>query len=105
METHSKVVDELVRRIVEEVHPLRIILFGSEVRGEVGPNSDIDLLAVMPQGVHRRRTAQLLYQNIAGVGVPFDILVATPEDLEKHKNKIGLIYRTILQEGREIYAA
>jgi predicted nucleotidyltransferase len=54
METHSKVVDELVRRIVEEVHPLRIILFGSAVRGKVGPNSDIDLLVVMPQGVHRR---------------------------------------------------
>jgi len=105
METHSKVVDELVRRIVEEVNPLRIILFGSAVRGEVGPNSDIDLLVVMPQGVHRRRTAQLLYQNITGLGVPFDILVATPEDLEKHKNNIGLIYRTILQEGREIYAA
>ena len=105
METRSKVVDELVRRIVEEVHPLRIILFGSAVTGKGGPDSDIDLLVVMPQGVHRRRIAQLLYQNITGLGVPFDILVATPEDLQKHKNKIGLIYRTILQEGREIYAA
>ncbi|MBC8230932.1 nucleotidyltransferase domain-containing protein, partial [bacterium] len=37
------------------------------------------------------------------LGVPFDILVATPEDLEKHRNNIGLIYRTVLQEGREIY--
>jgi predicted nucleotidyltransferase len=105
METRSNVVDELVRRVVEEVHPLRIILFGSAARGEMGPNSDIDLLVVMPQGIHRRRTAQLLYQKITGLGVPFDILVTTPEDLQKHKDKIGLIYRTILQEGREIYAA
>jgi hypothetical protein len=59
----------------------------------------------MPEGVHRRRTAQLLYQRVRGTGVPFDILVATPDDLRKHKDKIGLIYRTILQEGREVYAA
>lgn len=105
MEAHSKAVDELVRRIVEEVHPLRIILFGSAARREAEPRSDIDLLVVMPEGVHRRRTAQLLYQNVMGVGIPFDILVATSGDLEKHKDNIGLIYRTILQEGREVYAA
>jgi uncharacterized protein len=90
---------------VEEVLPLRVILFGSASRGEVGPNSDIDLPVVMPEGVHRRRTAQLLYQNIIGLGVPFDILVATPGDLQKHKDNIGLIYRTILQEGKKVYAS
>lgn len=105
MDTCSRKVDELVRRIVEEVHPLRIILFGSVAKGEGGLDSDIDLLVVMPEGVHRRRIAQLLYQNISGLGVPFDILVATPEDLKKHKDNIGLIYRSILQEGREVYAA
>jgi predicted nucleotidyltransferase len=105
MEIHSKIIDELVQRIVEEVHPLRIILFGSAATGEVGANSDIDLLVVMPEGVHRRRIAQLLYQKIIQLGVHFDILVATPADLQKHKDKIGLIYRTILQEGREVYAA
>jgi hypothetical protein len=56
-------------------------------------------------GVHCRRTAQLLYKQIKGLGVPFDILVTTPSGLEKHKDNIGLIYRTVLQEGREIYAA
>jgi uncharacterized protein len=105
METHSKTIDELIQRIVEEVHPLRIILFGSAARSEMGPNSDIDLLVVMPEGVHRRRIAQLLYQKIIGLGAPFEILVATPADLQKHKNNIGLIYRTILQEGKEVYAA
>ena len=105
MGTHSKIIDELVQRIVEEVHPLRIILFGSAASGGIGPNSDIDLLIVMPEGVHRRRVAQLLYQKITRLGVPFEILVATPNDLQKHKDNIGLIYRTILQEGREVYVA
>jgi uncharacterized protein len=42
---------------------------------------------------------------MGGLGVPFDILVATPEDLELHCNNPGLIYQTILREGMEVYAA
>lgn len=105
MQSEPEAIEQLVQRIVEIVHPLRIILFGSAARGEMAPDSDIDVLVVMPEGVHRRRTAQLLYRQIRGLGVPFDILVATPNDLEQHKDNIGLIYRTVLQEGREVYAA
>ncbi len=105
MQADSKIIDKLVQCIVEAVHPLRIILFGSAARGRIGPDGDIDVLVVMPRGVHRRQTAQLLYRQIGGLGVPFDILVATPDDLEKHKDNIGLIYRTVLREGMEIYAS
>ncbi len=105
MQSDPEVIEQLVRRIIEIVHPLRIILFGSAARGEMGSDSDIDVLVVMPEGVHRRRTAQLLYRQIRGLGVSFDILVATPDDLESHKDNIGLIYQSILREGREVYAA
>ena len=105
MLANSKVIESLVQSIVEAVHPLKIILFGSYARCETNPDSDIDVLVVMPEGVHCRRTAQLLYRQIRGLGVPFDILVATPGVLEKHKDNIGLIYRAVLQEGKEIYAA
>lgn len=98
-------IDRLVERIVQMVHPLRIILFGSAVKGDPKPDSDIDVLVVMPEGTHRRRTAQYLYQKITHLGVPFDLLVATPSDLEKYKNNIGLIYRTVLNEGEEVYVA
>jgi len=105
MQLASEVIESLVQSIVEAVHPLKIILFGSYARGETDPGSDIDVLVVMPEGVHRRRTAQLLYRRIKGLGVPFDILVATPGSLEKHKDNIGLIYRSVLREGKEIYAS
>ena len=72
----------------------------------MGPESDIDLLVVVPDGSHRRHTAQRLYAGIRHVGIPFDLLVATPSDLEKHtRTNVGLIYATILQEGIEVYAA
>jgi len=105
MLSNPKAIESIVQKIVEVVHPLRIILFGSYSRGKAEPESDIDVLVVMPEGVHCRRTAQLLYRQIRGLGVPFDILVTTPNALEKHKDNIGLIYRTVLKQGREIYAA
>jgi len=95
----------LVKRIIEETNPLRILIFGSAANEESVHSNDIDVLVVMPEGVHRRQTAQLLYKKIKGLGVPFDVLVATPSDLEKHKTNAGLIYKTILQEGKEVYAA
>ena len=98
-------VDHLVRQIVATVRPLRVVLFGSAARGEMRPESDLDLLVVMPDGTHRRRTAQQLYLTLDGWGQPFDIIVATPSDLEKHKDAVGLVYRDILHEGREVYAA
>ena len=59
MEGYENKVEELVRRIVEEVHPLRIILFGSAARSEIGPSSDLDVPVVMPEGTHRRRNLRI----------------------------------------------
>ncbi|MCY3763038.1 MAG: nucleotidyltransferase domain-containing protein, partial [Gemmatimonadetes bacterium] len=69
--TARTVIDKLVADVVKSVNPLQIILFGSAARGDAGEHSDIDLLVVMPEGVHRRRTAQKLYREITGLGVPF----------------------------------
>jgi uncharacterized protein len=95
----------LLEQVVQIAHPLKIILFGSAARGEAGPASDLDLLVVMPNGTHRRHAAQRLYGSIRNVSVPFDLLVATPSDLQKHQRNIGLVYSTILREGIEVYAA
>lgn len=104
MKPAPETVDRLVSEIVAAVHPLRIILFGSAARGEMGLESDIDVLVVMPNGTHRRKAAQTLYREVEGVRVPFDAVVATPEDLDRYKDSIGLIYRTVLEEGVVIYA-
>lgn len=64
MQPNPQLIEQLVRRIVEVAHPLRIILFGSAARGEMGPHSDLDVLVVMPDGTHRRRTAQEIYRII-----------------------------------------
>jgi predicted nucleotidyltransferase len=99
----ERVVQEIVRRIVAAVAPEKIILFGSAARGEMGPDSDVDLLVVKacdsPREMERR-----IYRELIGIGVPKDVLVVTPGHLEKHKDTIGYIYRPALREGRVIYA-
>lgn len=101
----EEVVERFVRDIIEAVHPLRIILFGSAVRGESHVESDLDLLVIVPDGTDRHQIARKLYRDIPRKGTSLDVLVATPSILERYKDNPGLIYRTILQEGREVYAA
>jgi predicted nucleotidyltransferase len=105
MQPTPEQLNELVQRIVTTVHPLRVILFGSAARGEMGLDSDLDVLVVMPDGTHRRHTAELLHQQFFGIPYGIDVVVATPADLDKYRHSVGLIYRTILEEGRELYAA
>ena len=103
MALDARHVQDLVNRITHTVHPLRIVLFGSAVHGKMGPDSDIDVMVVMPDGTHCLDTARYLYKQLLGFGLPVDIIVATPEVLERHKDNIGLIYRTVLAEGKEVY--
>jgi len=97
--------EDLVERIVTAAHPHRIILFGSAARGESGRHSDVDVLVVAPEGSHRRKTAQAIYRGLLGFGLPVDVVVATPSDLEKYRDSPALVYREALREGRELYAA
>ncbi len=105
MQVDDQALSERVARIVTAVHPLSIVLSGSAARGEATPESDLDLLVGMPRGTHRRHTAQHLYRTIRGTKVPYDLVVVTPSDLGTHKDNVGLIYRTILEEGRTVYDA
>jgi predicted nucleotidyltransferase len=97
--------DEVIRRVVEVARPDRIILFGSAARGQAGPDRDLDLLVIKRDVSHRGRLAQDIHLNFFGLGVAIDVIVATPEDVERFGHKIGSILRPALREGRVIYAA
>lgn len=98
-----KGLDEIIRRVVEVAQPEKIILFGSAARGEMGPNSDVDLL-VIKSGVHRRRLTQAIYVNLFGVGQAVDVVVVTPEDVERYKDSFALVIEPALREGKVVYA-
>ena len=99
----QKKIDEMVRRIVERFHPEQVILFGSYARGQAGPDSDVDLLVVMPVSGSKRKIAVEIDLAVAGMGLPKDIIVVTPEEMARTKNIIGTIVYPAVREGRVMY--
>jgi len=96
-------VDDVVARIVKVAQPEKIILFGSAVRGEAGPDSDLDFL-VVKSGAHRRRLAQAIYLSLFGAGQAVDVVVVTPEDVERYRDSQSLVIASALKEGKVVYA-
>jgi len=100
---NQKVLEEIIRRVVETAQPERIILFGSAARGEMGPNSDVDLLVIKRGRYHARRLAGDIYLNLHGVGQAVDVIVVTPEQVDQHRGTHWMVICPALREGREVY--
>jgi predicted nucleotidyltransferase len=95
--------EEITRRIRTAATPEKIILFGSHVRGEAGPDSDLDLLVVVSGVTHPRQESTHIRRALRGLLVPVDVIVATPEQMAQYRDTIGLIYGPALREGMVLY--
>lgn len=96
-------IEEMVRRIVERFHPEKIILFGSHARGAAGPDSDVDLLVVMPVSGSKREKQLEIRLTLEEFRVPKDVIVTTPEDLAWRQEIPGTIERPAVREGKVLY--
>jgi predicted nucleotidyltransferase len=104
--THALVrreIQQMVRRIVSRFHPERIILFGSHARGDAGPDSDVDLLVVMPFSGSKREKQLEIRLALRNIHVPKDIIVTTPDDFQWRKEIPGTIERPAAREGKVLY--
>ena len=95
---------EIVKRIVRDFHPEKVILFGSHARGRGGPDSDVDILVVMPVEGSKREKAVEIGVALHDIRIPKDIIVTTPEDFEWRRAIPGTIERPAEQEGEVLYA-
>jgi predicted nucleotidyltransferase len=96
-------ISEAVRRIVEGFHPERVILFGSQARGDAHPRSDIDLLVLVDDGVDIWDVNCKIYGRIAGIGVPVDVVVMNVAYFERYKELIGTVAGPAHKEGKVLY--
>ena len=101
----DSILTETLKRIKAVIEPKQVILFGSAARGEMGEDSDIDLLVVTPSGTHRRRTAQQIYRNMIGVGFATDIVIVTEDDIAQYGDHPGMVIHQAIEEGKVLYAA
>jgi predicted nucleotidyltransferase len=97
---------EIVRRLVAAYRPERIYLFGSMARGEAGPDSDYDLLVVVPDDAPpERRDSHLAYRVLRGTGIAADVLVCSHSYFEARRHLKASLPGTVLREGRVLHAA
>lgn len=107
MLTNDSKLEQIISTIRSVITPQRVILFGSAARGQMGPDSDLDLLIVVPNGTHRRKTAQAVYRAFFDQKIEFsvDLVVATESDLVEHKDDFWTVIHPALRHGKILYAA
>lgn len=100
------VLAELIRRLVDVYQPERIYLFGSKARGQAGPDSDYDLMVVVPDDAPpERRRSRLGYQALRGTGTAADVLVWPRQTFDERLHLRASLPATIVREGKLLYAA
>jgi predicted nucleotidyltransferase len=99
----ESLIREITQRIVAELHPRRIILFGSRARGDQRPDSDVDLFVEMETTGHpvekRWAVGKLFPKRRWGL----DVVVYTPEEVGEWSDSLASILPDILKEGKVLY--
>jgi predicted nucleotidyltransferase len=100
-----KVLADVIRRVVAAAQPDQIVLFGSAARGAMGPSSDLDLLVIKGGKFNRGRLTTAIYRNLAGADAAVDVVVVTPEEVDRYRNTHCLVICPALKEGKVVYGA
>jgi predicted nucleotidyltransferase len=99
-----KMVDSMIDRIVRDLHPQRIILFGSYAYGNATPDSDVDLLIIMETAMRPVERNRVVSRLLSPRKLPVDIVVKTPQEIEKSQRRVDPFLHEILNKGKVVYA-
>ena len=81
-------VEAVIRRIIEVGQPLKLILFGSYVRGEVNVNSDLDVLIITRDNIiNQRKESVRIRRALHGIFMPIDIIVVPERKVDAAKGQ------------------
>lgn len=103
-EIDEKLMKEIIERIVNTVDPEKIVLFGSYAYGNPTKESDLDLLIVVKKSeLPRYKRSVSIYQALAGILIPKDVLVYTIEEIDEWSEVPQAFITTIINEGKVVY--
>jgi len=104
----NKALMAVVAKLVATFHPNLIYLFGSQARGDSGPDSDFDLLILLEKREETRvKLAQKAYLALWEIEevIPCDIVVYAKDEFNRYRNIIGTLPEIVAREGKTLYAA
>lgn len=96
-------IERVATRIGEAANADRVVLFGSHARGEAGGTSDVDLLIVAESDLPRFKRSRELYKLFRPYPFAMDLIVYTPEEIERGKKSPVSFVSTVLREGKTLY--
>lgn len=99
----QKILDQIIQAVREVIEPDKIILFGSQARGDDKIDSDYDILIIKDTIEDERMTIKKLYRQMVGVNAAIDIILKTNEGIEKSKQRFISVTKEALDEGIIIY--
>ena len=96
--------NEIVQRLVNALHPEKIYLFGSHAYGQPNDDSDVDLLIVVNDSdlPIRMKTVEG-YHALRGLLFPAEIVVVAKSDYEKRSKWLNTIERVVADKGKILY--
>ncbi|MGC1377873.1 MAG: nucleotidyltransferase domain-containing protein [Anaerolineales bacterium] len=92
-----------IQKIVRELNPEKIVLFGSYAYGMPNPDSDVDLLVIMQTNASLKERSWAVSRLLLPRPFPVDILVKTPEEIEKALGAKDFFVQEILTRGQVLY--
>lgn len=99
----NMIIKKIADKIKKAVDPEKIILFGSYATGKQKKESDLDILIIMNSNLPRYKRSVPVYKALAGVLIPKDIIVYTPEEVEDWKDVPQAFITTAVLKGRVLY--
>jgi len=100
---NERLIAEMVRRICGVGRPLKVILFGSQARGDAKPGSDIDILIIEESTQPRYKRSVKYLRALTGLSPAKDIVVWTPDEVADWAHLPNTFIATALHEGRTLY--
>ena len=100
-----KRIHEIKSKIIDEFHPERIVLFGSYARGEETPNSDVDLLVIMPSFPGKNVLKAIEILKRIKPAFPIDLLVRTSDQVQRRVAMNDYFLKGIMEKGAVLYEA
>ncbi len=92
-----------IQKIVEELNPEKIILFGSYAYGSPNPHSDVDLLIVMKTRATLKERSWAVSRLLLPRPFPVDIIVKTPKEIDDALKSNDFFVEEILSRGKVLY--
>jgi len=97
-------IEKVAKRIGSRINAEAVILFGSYAKGNPDENSDVDFFVIAESELPRFKRSRQLYQLFKPYPFGMDILVYTPEEIEKGRKSPLSFVSTVLREGKTVYA-